>query len=135
MDSLDKKEYELGYLIKDEAVTGAGLELVRAAGADIRQEGPVNRIHLAYPVKKQTEAFFGFVQFAMEPEKAKQLENTLRMDGRILRSLLITPPPVKEKRRIGEPREAAPRTYEPREPRVMPLSNEALEKKIEEILQ
>ncbi len=129
-----KKEYELAYLVEDEARVSAPKELVRAAGGEIRNEGQASRIRLAYPVKHQTEAFFGFLQFMLEPAGAKELEKSLNADNRILRSLIITPPPMKETRRPSEaPAEGRP--PRPQESRPMPLSNEALEKKIEEILQ
>jgi ribosomal protein S6 len=133
----DKKEYELGYLLKEEKNSEI-LDLVRAHDGEISLEGPVNRIHLAYEVKKEQEAYFGFVQFLMLPTKAKKLEAALNLNKNVLRSLIMTPPPMKEKKR-PEGAGAAPQkpTAQPREQKAQPiaLSNEALEKKIEEILQ
>lgn len=136
MDNDTRKEYELAYLVKDENLTGAAAEIVKAQGGEVRLEGNASRIRLAYPINKQTEAYFGYVQFLAEPAVAKTLEAALNLDQRILRSLLMTPPPLKEKKRMGEgPRPVEPRVGRPSESRSLPLSNEALEKKIEEILQ
>jgi small subunit ribosomal protein S6 len=131
----DKKEYELGYLLKEEK-NAEILDAVRTLGGDITLEGPVNRTKLAYEIQKESEAYFGFVQFMMEPTKAKELEAILGLNKNVMRSLIMTPPPMKEKKRpegSEAPKPAAP----VREAKAQPttLSNEALEKKIEEILQ
>lgn len=137
MDQKDKKEYEVGFLVREESKAREVVDAVKAAGGEVTLEGPVNRIRLAYQIDKQTEALFGFTQFMMDPAAAKALEKALTMNPDVLRFLILTPPPLKEKPR--KPREAMPRPaskpYPSRAPEAPTLSNEALEKKIEEILQ
>jgi ribosomal protein S6 len=133
----DKKEYELGYLLKEER-NAEILDTVRGHGGEITLEGPLNRTHLAYQIQKEPEAYFGFVQFTMEPGKAKELEATLGLNKNVMRSIIMTPPPMKEKKRLEDVVQGPPKPMvQPREPKAQPtiLSNEALEKKIEEILQ
>ena len=140
----DKKEYELGFLLKEEAGGGEIAELVSSLGGEIFTEGPVNRLALAYPIAKATEAFFGFLQFTMTPDQAKPLTEAMQFKANVLRHLLMTPPPMRGKktREAREPKEPhetdrPQRSYSarPAEGRPAALSNEALEKKIEEILQ
>jgi ribosomal protein S6 len=130
-----KKEYELAFLVNEETDAPGIVAALKAAGAEIQLEGPVRKIALAYEIKKQASANFGFVQFMMEPAAAKSLESSLALRPEVLRFMLITPPSAKAQ---PYPQSAAPQrpaAAKPYEPKAAPaLSNEALEKKIEEIL-
>lgn len=130
-----KKEYELAFLVKEDIDAAAVIAALKATGAEISLEGPVRKIALAYEIKKQTSASFGFAQFTMEPAAAKALEGFLSLRPEILRFMLITPPSAKAQpypQSAGPARPAA-KPYEPKAA-APSLSNEALEKKIEEIL-
>lgn len=137
MDQEDKpkKEYELAFLVNEETDAPGIVAALKAAGAEIHLEGPVRKIALAYEIKKQASACFGFVQFEMDPAGAKALEGFISLRPEVLRSMLITPPSAKAQ---PYPQSAAPQrpAAKPYEPKVASpsLSNEALEKKIEEIL-
>ena len=137
MDQEDnlKKEYELAFLVNEETDAPGIVSALKAAGAEIHLEGPVRKVALAYEIKKQTAACFGFVQFAMDPAAAKSLEASMNLRPEVLRSMLITPPSAKAQpypQSAGPARPVA-KPYEPKAA-VPTLSNEALEKKIEEIL-
>ena len=135
----DKKEYELAFLIKEEGEVVAVLNLVKRHGAEISLEGPLKNLSLAYKIKKQSSAIFGYCHFRLEPENLSALTHDLRLDSPIIRFIIITPPFAKTK--SSSPKiltrskisslksENAPTKF------TIPLSNEALEKKIEEILQ
>ncbi|OGY98700.1 MAG: hypothetical protein A2855_00465 [Candidatus Liptonbacteria bacterium RIFCSPHIGHO2_01_FULL_57_28] len=130
-----KKEYELAFLVNEESEAPGVVAALKAAGAEVHLEGPVRKIALAYEIKKQSAACFSFVQFEMEPAAAKALEGHLALRPEILRFMLITPPSAKAR---PYPQSAVPQrpSAKPYEPKTAPtLSNEALEKKIEEILQ
>ena len=136
MDQDQKKEYEIAFLLNEETDAPGLIEALKGAGAEIRMEGPVRKTALAYEIKKRTSAYFGFVQCAMDPAAAKALEGMLNLRPEVLRFLLITPPTMKEKPRIqsmGAPARPGARPYEPKAATPV-LSNEALEKTIEEIL-
>jgi ribosomal protein S6 len=92
---------------------------------------------LAYPIQKENYAFFGFTHFEGDPAAIGDLKNDLKLNPQVLRYLIITPPFVKKsawkksgpsKSQLEETRPVPPPAEEPI------LTNEALEKKIEEIL-
>lgn len=133
-DPDQKKEYELAFLIKEEGDAAGILAALKEAGAEIGQEGPVRKTALAYEIKKENSAYFGFIQFVMDPAAAKALEASFNQRPEVMRFLLITPPTAKERpQSTGGPQRPGAKPYEPKAAPV--LSNEALEKKIEEILQ
>ncbi|KKR88963.1 MAG: 30S ribosomal protein S6 [Candidatus Wolfebacteria bacterium GW2011_GWA2_42_10] len=139
------KNYEIGFLIKDENDRQEIVKALNNYQAAIINEGEINGIRLAYPIKKETAAYFGYVHFSAEPAIIKKLEDSLRLNPKILRFLIITPPAAKTKSIFYQPRAAkpfVPRTArtavsksEIRKAESQPvLTNEALEKKLEEIL-
>ena len=135
----DIKEYELAFLARSEAEVKNGLEFIRRSGAEIFFEGPVERITLAYAVKHEPSAHFGYLHLRISPASASSLAQSIRTNNLFLRFLMITPPFLRAKPRPS----LRPRTREmavplPQGERAssasLQLSNEALEKKIEEIL-
>jgi hypothetical protein len=97
------------------------------------------KIALAYPIKKQTSGFFGYFHFAFSPEEIKHLEHEMETSVAVLRHLIITPPfkkmearPRPETSHTPSARVQIPRAAEGTKPEA--LTNEDLEKKIEEIL-
>lgn len=134
-----KKDYELGFLARDHEGIRQGMEVVRRY-AEVTKEGDVKEIALAYKIKRETRGFFGFVVLRMAPAAAKELENELRLHSPFLRTLLVILPKKQSAAApvpagvpaMGRPRGRRP--YAPA-PAAEPLSNEALSKKIEEILQ
>jgi ribosomal protein S6 len=132
-DPDQKKEYELAFLVREESDNAGLMAALKDAGAEIGLEGPIRKTALAYEIKKETSACFGFVQFTMDPSGAKPLEAALNQKPEIMRFLLITPPTAKERpQSTTGPQRPEAKPYEPKAAPV--LSNEALEKKIEEIL-
>lgn len=135
----DKKHYELAYLAKSEDAAREVTEMVKSIGAEVSFEAPLSKLPLAYPVKKEKAAHFGYLHFISAPDLIADLDRSLKTLPSVLRFLIITPPFVKAQGRsertfsAGAPRtkSAAPRMSQPKP---APLSNEALEKKIEEIL-
>lgn len=136
----DRKDYEISFLVKDEADAENVARLLKQHGAEIATGGSLKPLVLAYKIKKQTHAYFGYAHFSALPSALPALQRDLETNPLILRFLVITPPFMRM------------RTYTPRmkpsspvrqsvslgdmtPPSSLPLSNEALEKKIEEILQ
>ena len=142
MEHKDTKNYEIGFLTKE--LTGASevMKFITRHGGEMIFEGPVERIALSYPIKKQSEAHFGYLHFSMAPLDIKKFDEELGRHQEVLRFLIVTPPiekqkprpMMKEKGREGRPPREAMR-MDSKPAAVLPLSNEALEKKIEEILQ
>lgn len=141
MDEKDAKNYEIGFLIKDESDTLGIIKTIGDYKATITNEGPIKRIQLAYPIKKETSACFGYIFFSMLPENIIKLNDSLKINSKILRFLIITPPIIGTSLPSSRPiRKSSPiKPIKPTQPikKFEPtqiLSNEALERKLEEIL-
>lgn len=129
---MDYKDYELAFLVAEESGAGTIEEALASAGAEILSRAPLKNISLTYPIKKQTSAFFGCLTLRSLPEKIDEIRKTLELNQGVLRQLIITPPIAKqESRRWSAP---APEAEPPKVGGSPILSNEALEKQIEEIL-
>ena len=138
----DKKEYELALLLKSEEALQAVLTMVGQYNGEGASEPRAKRLQLAYEIKGNTEAVFAYFTFKMYGDDMKSLEHDLTSRPAVIRFMTIASPapaertassplPPREERR---PRSAAPSSETPRPAAPRPLSNEALEKKIEEIL-
>lgn len=139
----EPKNYEIGFLAVDEADEKEVVNLLKGYKAEILHEGRAKKVKLAYPIKKQTAAHFGFVQFSLDPDLVKPLREQLKLNAKILRSLIFVIPAkqlAKAEEFKGERPEKPPKerirqmVEEP--PRKKPeiVDNELLEKKLEEIL-
>ena len=117
------------------------LEALKRRGAEILLEGPVEKIALAYAIRHQTSAYFGYMHFRVAPDAVRVISDDVKGHTTILRSLVVTPPLMKpkprwegSKLRQRVPASAAPQQTPEAPKGPLPLSNEALEKQIEEIL-
>lgn len=145
MDDYSRKNYEIAFLVKDETHVPAVLSLLKQHGADIIYEGPVQNMQAAYPIEKEITVIFGYVHFSLVPGKIRALEKDLTVSSAVLRHLIITPPFVKVARGPMTGSATRPTKQAQSEPSretvavapksTAPLSNEELEKKIDEILQ
>lgn len=141
MEERDPKKYEIGYLVKNEGEESAVLNLLRNYKAQIIEEGKARKIRLAYPIKKETFAQFGFVHFLMAPELVKEFSSQLRLNAQVLRFIVITLPSEAKMKASEVKFEKAPlrprvKSAEPmkKQPPSDMIDNEMLEKKLEEIL-
>ena len=146
MEPSETKLYEISFLVKDEKGGEEILKLLKRSGADVALEGTFERIPLAYPIEKETAAFFGYFHFRAAPNVGAALQREMQTHPAALRFLILTSPYIKPKPREARPfreTQSAPAVRLPaerierteRKRESAPLSNEALEKKIEEILQ
>ncbi len=136
-ENKDQKEYEVSFLTKSEGGTSAVLKLIKQHQFEVTSESSVRRINLAYKVKKETEGYFGSFHIKGSSDLIRALDHDLKTNPEIIRSLVITPPFTKTKAVISPKIRMRP-TSVPTvelETKTLPLTNEALEKKIEEILQ
>ncbi len=125
-----KKDYEISFLLKNEADHSALEKTLSEAGVSISYQEPLKEIRLTYPIKKHSSAYFGFDYFSADPAVIKGVSDTLTLKPEVLRFIIITPP-VLRKIKEGQGLKAEPQIIEP-QPSF--LSNEALEQKLEEIL-
>lgn len=137
---IEKRKYEIAVVLKTENVSVISQSLANR-GFVILTENPLEKVQLAYPIKKENYAYFSFAHFEGDPAAISDLKNDLKLNPEVLRYLIITPPFIK---RPAWRKSAPTRSQEetrptlPADRQVPPvesiLTNEALEKKIEEIL-
>ena len=142
----EAKKYEISLMLRAEEAAEAVFALVKSQGGEMLEKSPLQKVKLAYPIKKEVSAFFLSGVARLAPEKVLALDNGLRLLPDVLRFLIITPPIEKEERterpaHYTKPKsEIPPKPEETKEPRpITPaepevLTNELLEKKLEEIL-
>ena len=135
----EKKEYEIAFLAKMPEVSSV-TDLLNKYGAEIFYQSPVSEVRLAYSIKKQRQAYFGFCQFRAEPEAVEKVQQALRLNSSILRFLAVSSP-IKKSEKLQRPAaeiKYSRRKLEPSAVESAPiggiLTNEALEEKLEEIL-
>ncbi len=130
-----EKEYEISFLIREENHKEEILSALQKIGAELIFVKEPEKINLAYPIKHVNQALFGFIDFKAFPEKAKELENNLKTSKNILRFMIIydsfIKKPSQDKKKIEESKK--PKQFIKQQENV--LTNEALEKKLEEMLQ
>jgi len=145
----ETKNYELAFLLKSEQDYKELFNAINDARAQVSTEGQLAKIKLAYPIKKESFAYFGYLYLTSDAQNIKKLSEALRNNLKILRFLIFIKSLVKpiktgktsrvrlsreplEHRKTSEPvsRPAAPVTAS----RTQNVSNEALEKRLEEIL-
>lgn len=136
----NKSLYEISFIQEGEN-EGIPKKVIEKHGGQIVEDKPLVRIRFAYPIKKQTQGFFGVMRFCIDPLKVGLIDADLKFEKEVLRAIIVQ---FSEK---DKNEEAALEGQEnrlrrgkfvrtERKPGYEPaLSNEALEKKIEEILQ
>ncbi|MGC9603466.1 MAG: 30S ribosomal protein S6 [Minisyncoccia bacterium] len=143
MEENKKKEnYEVAFLTKEEGGEALIKKFLTKYGALVEREKPVQKMRLSFPIKKENFAFLGTLVFSADSESVKGLVTDLNLENGILRYFLrkakklslenrsesgdLTPKERKPFLRFGRDEKRGPEQA---------LTNEALEKKIEEILQ
>jgi len=149
MDTNEKKKYEIGFLFENEQDVAELLSVLEKNGAERLSETIVKKISLSFSIKKITQANFYSIVFLCLPEKIKEIENSLKLSPSILRFLIILIPEEGANYRskkgerskttlkneaTGNSSSEKEKYSEQSEYAGGVLSNEALEKKLEEIL-
>ncbi len=129
MDEKTKKSYEISYLLNPNEGSDLMSNLLKDIGLEIISDGGVTEMRLAYPVKKETRANFGYLHFGAESEAVNKLRDSLQLNANVLRFLIVTPPFVKTMFRREEGNYRVKPVLEARPE----ISNDALEEKLEEI--
>jgi len=136
----ERKNYEIAFLVKSEEDQEGIRKILRNFQLPVIDGDRISKIKLAYPIKKENFAFSGYLHFSGSPQDIGNLTESLKNEPKILRFSVITQPIVKkDEHRVVErvssrqTQEAAPQLPK-KTPRTEVLSNEALEKKLEEIL-
>lgn len=130
--------YEISFILKTEDASLLQRVFSRH-GAETQEGAPLKKIRLAYPIKKSEYGFLGSFKFEVKPESLEKISSDLKLEEDLLRYMVTkpaervtsvrsegkTPPAVSVGRKTDEPKRHADQG----------LTNEELEKKIEEILQ
>jgi len=144
----ETKKYEISLVFSREEAYASAVSLIREKAERVLYESQVQRIRLAYPIKKEEAGFFAWIIIAAAPGVMPTLQKDIEMNPSILRVLIITPPlpakiegrapSFKDKATKDKPRREPARPLLAEEPREIrsseTLTNELLEKKLEEIL-
>jgi small subunit ribosomal protein S6 len=135
------KTYELTYLISSELseeeakeFQGKVTSLIQAEGGVLVEQSSLLRKKLAYPIKKQTQAYLAILVFQSEPEKIANLEKKLKSENQILRYLILTKKELKVVSKAPRipPLPKKPKAVVPEKEKKVELKE--IEKKLEEIL-
>jgi ribosomal protein S6 len=144
----EPKNYELAYLLSSSLLEDNVLPEAHRLSACIEEakgiikhaENPKRR-KLAYPINKETEAYWGWTTFSSMPQQLTPLRKRLKEAGSLLRYLLteeeeIESRPLMTRRFVPRPRpiETPSRPPSGAEKPEEKLDLEALDKKLEEIL-
>lgn len=132
----NNKTYEIAYLLQASEAERVIVDVLNQHKSEIFNNGELSEIKLAYPIKKQQSAHFGFIQFSANPESIEQIKFTLANEPQILRILVVS---ISEQTAKDQKIREKPPQQKKVEAEINPnstdiLSNEALEKKLEEIL-
>ena len=132
-----KNRYELSFVTQSEDAASVKTLLAKH-NAKVLNERPISKIQLAYKISKQGYGFMGTVEFLADAESTVALRKDLQLEKDILRGIVIKLKEIKVGEAGAEGERQAKGPSGPQKLRNMfgsVLSNEALEKKIEEILQ
>ncbi|MFQ3619398.1 MAG: 30S ribosomal protein S6 [Spirochaetales bacterium] len=88
------RAYEVACVFHGEDATfNRGKELVKGEleklGAKIIAEDDLGQRNLAYPIQKETRGHYWIYSVDMDPSKAKQIEQSLKLTNELLRVLVI----------------------------------------------
>lgn len=140
MEEREKNNYEITFWLKEENPSVIK-DLLLKNNCEILEEKELKKMQLSYPIKKEKFAFFGVIKFSSYSEAIKNMEGALNLNQSILRYAIgnvnkkIESPENSEIRSQSPMRERsayAGSSFKKKEEEI--LTNEGLEKKIEEIL-
>lgn len=135
MEPENKKEYEISFLLTAPAAEKELAAVLAKFGAEIYFQKPAASLQLAYKIKRQSSALFGFCHFRAIPDAIKQIKDALNLTPSVLRFLIITPPVVMQTEHVDRREMRGLMDKKPPVTSAGPmLSNEALSEKLEEIL-
>lgn len=146
---METKNYELAYLLspsisEGEILVEAGKlnKLIEDTGGMIRRAEEPRKRRLAYPVKKEINAYFGWTTFNASGEAVVGITKKIKSFADLLRSMVTEEVEIEFRPTVlrtipSRPAaQRAPRTVTPQEPAAgeEKLDLEALDKRLEEIL-
>ena len=137
--------YELAYTLRVGESDAALKAILAKNSATIVKEQPAVQIQLAYPIKKQGVALFGYLHLTVAASSAvKEISDALQLESSVLRFIIVKIPATQKAKKSLARRErkevpvAAPEKKAAgaatSSDRLGSLSNEKLSQTLEEIL-
>lgn len=133
--------YELAYVLRVGESDAALKAVLQKNGATIVKEQPAGQIQLAYPIKKQEVALFGYLHLTVpNGEAVKAISDALQLTDSVLRFIVVKIPSTQKAKKSMARRErveaglAGSDKKSVAGERVDTLSNEKLSKTLEDIL-
>ncbi|NMB92163.1 MAG: 30S ribosomal protein S6 [Parcubacteria group bacterium] len=140
---METRKYELSFwlsssLNETEAETKFNeiIKKIESRGGQILStQIPSLRI-ISYPIKKETNGYFSFIQFSGEDLKLDDWKKEFKLDNNILRFALIKSPETKQKVVVRRPKRvvATKKSVTPLKEKTAEMSIEELDEKLNEIL-
>lgn len=88
--------YELSYLLAETLdeegamrVAGSLRDAIEQTRAVIVEDGLPKKRVIAYPIRKQSQAHFGWIRFMTQPEAILKIERAIKKETEVLRSGLV----------------------------------------------
>ena len=134
------KKYDISFIQKSEDGVIARA-LIEKHGGVILNERPLVKLRLSYPIRKETQGFLGTIECTLPREAVTRVSSDAKLDHDILRFLIGIQKEIKEKNNRIDDEERVPKkkkigtASKPKGGFNTTLSNEALQEKLEEILQ
>lgn len=92
----ETKSYEVSYLLSPRIPEDGVIKYVETIRSLIEKHGGLienaptpKLIRLAYPIKKETHGYFGYMQFLVAPQAVRDIHSGMQADESILRHLII----------------------------------------------
>jgi len=134
-DAEERGRYRISFMQKSEDAPLVH-NLVKKCGGEIFIEEPVVKTRLEYKIGKENFAFLGEIRFFADPSAIIKIQEELRFSDEVIRFMVDKEKKQPKSDDISRKRaQRRPFRSEERKKESGELSNEALEKKIEEILQ
>ncbi len=96
------KNYELTYLIKPDIFETEIKSLTEKISAFIKEQGKIiktsepNKKNLGYQIKDRAEALLVSLDFSLNPENIKKLEEMLKKENQVIRHIIVIKKKVRE---------------------------------------
>lgn len=137
--------YEITFILQQEDPSEVR-QILGKNQAEIVGGKDLEKIRLAYPIQKQKFGFLGTFRFGADPDSIRGMLSDLKLEKSVIRYMIskagtetVAPSGERERKTSLQPRESrdekVPVMDRARKPAAPVLTNEELEKKIEEILQ
>lgn len=94
--------YEITFITKEEKNDSLA-KTIESLNGKIIQEKPLGRRKFAYPIKKETAGYYNTIIFDFDNQQLSQLNNSLKLNGDLIRYLIVRPEKTPATGELGKP--------------------------------